>query len=167
MKTSITSRLLMALVLTLTLVSLVFSMGRAQTLLSEPPRFPEYDRYVHEIVNQAPYGNWTYVEKPMFPVYFNQSEISIGSNWTIVSPLMANDTYHVYSYGEWVNRESDPSTDYDIYVYNPQGELEGYHTEAAGLPEHLGTDFGEPFFTPRQSGNYSFILRNDPRESNA
>lgn len=167
MKTSIASRLLMALVLTLALISLVFSLGRAQTLLSEPPRFPEHDRYVHEYLNEPPYGNWTYVEKPMFPVYFNQSEISIGSNWTIVVPLTANNTYHVYYYGEWVNRKSDPSTDYDIYVYNPQGELEGYHTEAAGLPEHLGTDVSEPFFTPVQSGNYSFVLRNDPRESNA
>jgi hypothetical protein len=157
----------MALVLTLALISLVFSSVRAQTLPSESPTFPEYDRYVHEYVNQAPYGNWTYIEKPMFPVYFNQSEISIGSNWTIVSPLTANNKYHVYSYGEWVNEKSDPSTDYDIYVYSPQGELEGYHTEAAGLPEHLGTDFSEPFFTPTQSGNYSFVLRNDPRESNA
>jgi hypothetical protein len=156
-----------AIALTLAIVLLVFTSESGQTSLGEPPRFPEYDRYVHEYVNQAPYGNWTYIEKPMFPVYFNRSEISIGSNWTVVSPLMENNTYHVYSCGEWVNKESDPSTDYDIYVYNPQGELEGYHTEAAGLPEHLGTDQIKPFFTPRQSGNYNFVLRNDPRESNA
>ncbi|RLI22253.1 hypothetical protein DRO54_01645, partial [Candidatus Bathyarchaeota archaeon] len=42
-----------------------------------------------------------------------------------------------------------------------------YHTEAAGLPEHLGTTVEEPFFTPKYSGNYSFVIRNDPRESNA
>jgi hypothetical protein len=128
---------------------------------------PELEKYVHNFVNTPPYGNWTFIEKPMFPAYFNQSQISIGSNWTVVSPLTANHTYHVYFYGEWTNGGSTPKTDYDIYVYNPLGELEGYHTESAGLPEHLGTAVDEPLFTPKHSGNYSFVLRNDPRESNA
>jgi len=153
--------------LTLIALLLTVSLCRAQISLGEPPEPSEYHKYVRSFVNQPPYGNWTYVEKPMFAVYFNQSTIGIGSNWTIVSPLTANHTYHVYAYGEWVDQESDPSTDYDIYVYNPLGELEGYHTESAGLPEHLGTTVDEPFFAPAYTGNYSFVLRNDPRESNA
>jgi hypothetical protein len=127
----------------------------------------ELENYVHNFYNAPGYGNWTLVEKPMFPVYFNQSQIPIGSNWTIVSPLMANHTYHTYLYGQWVDKDSKPSTDYDVYVYDPLNEIEGYHTESAGLPEHLGDTVDEPFFTPRYSGNYSFVVRNDPRESNA
>ena len=161
------SRLPKRLVLTLVLLLLIVSLSKVQTSLSQSSEPSEYDRYVRSFINEPPYGNWTYVEKPMFPVYFNESTIAVGSNWTIVSPLTANHTYHVYAYGEWVDPKSDPSTDYDIYVYNPLGELEGYHTESAGLPEHLGTTVDKPFYTPTHSGNYSFVLRNDPRESNA
>jgi len=127
----------------------------------------ESERFVHNFVNVPPYGNWTFIEKPMFPVHFNQSQIPLDSNWTVVCPMTANHTYHIYCYGEWIDHSSNPSTDYDIYVYNPLGELEGYHTESAGLPEHLGTSVEEPFFIPKYSGNYSFVLRNDPRESSA
>lgn len=59
-----------------------------------------------------------------------------------------------------------PKTDYDIYVYNPEGTLEGINTEAAGLPEHLGTTVDDPFFVPASSGNYTFVIVNDARESN-
>jgi hypothetical protein len=151
----------------LVLLLLVLSLSIARMPLGESSEPSEYDKYVRSFINQPPYGNWTYVEKPVFPMYFNESTIAVGSNWTIVSPLTQNRTYHVYAYGEWVDQESNPSTDYDIYVYNPLGELEGYHTESAGLPEHMGTTVDEPFFTPAYSGNYSFVLRNDPRESNA
>jgi len=152
---------------TLVLTLLTFSLCRIQIPLGESLEPSEYGRYVRNFINQPPYGNWTYVQKPMFPVYFNESTIAVGSNWTIVSPLIADHAYHVYAYGDWVDQESDPSTDYDVYVYNPLGELEGYHTESAGLPEHLGTTVNDPFYTPAYSGNYSFVLRNDPRESNA
>jgi hypothetical protein len=64
-----------------------------------------------------------------------------------------------------VNTGAAPKTDYDIYVYNPQGELESQHTEAAGLPEHLGTTVDDPFFVPAYSGNYTFVITNDVRES--
>jgi hypothetical protein len=76
-----------------------------------------------------------------------------------------NHSYHVYCYGEWVNNGSEPKTDYDIYVYNTLGEMEGYHTESAGLPEHLGTTINDPFFVPKYSGNYTFVMSNDPKES--
>jgi len=101
----------------------------------------------------------------MFPVLFNTSQIQIGKNWSIICPLRTNRSYHVYCYGEWVNNGSEPKTDYDIYVYNPLGEMEGYHTESAGLPEHLGTTIDDPFFVPKYSGNYTFVINNDSKES--
>ncbi|MBS7633420.1 hypothetical protein KEJ15_07395 [Candidatus Bathyarchaeota archaeon] len=125
----------------------------------------EYQSYVHTFVNAGVLGNWTYVEKPMFPVFFNKSQIVVGGNWTVVCPLLANRSYHVYCYGEWVNNGSEPKTDYDVYVYDPFGGLVSSHTESAGLLEHLGSSVDEPFFVPEFSGNYSFVIRNDPRES--
>jgi len=124
--------------------------------------FPEYQQYVHTDW----LGNLTYVEKPMFPVYLNESQVPIGKNWTVVCPLQAGHSYHVYCYGDWVHTGEAPKTDYDIYVYKPQGELESTHTEAAGLPEHLGTTVDDAFFVPASSGNYTFAIVNDARESN-
>jgi hypothetical protein len=124
----------------------------------------DYTTNVHTYVNSSQ-GNITYVDKPFFPVMINNSQIQIGQNWTIVVPLEASHNYHVYCYGAWVNTSSAAKTDYDIYVYNPQGNLESSHTEAAGFPEHLGTTTDDPFFSPKLSGNYSFVIKNDLRES--
>ncbi len=111
-------------------------------------------------------GNWTYIGKPMSPIQVNESQIEIGANWTYVCNLQAGAKYHIYFYGNWI----DPTpladkTDYDIYVYNPSGQLESMHTESAGLPEHLGTTVDEPFFIPEYSGNYSIMVKNDGKES--
>jgi hypothetical protein len=97
----------------------------------------------------------------------NNSQISIGSNWTLIYNLQANTTYHIYFYGNWINNSSQPKTDYNVYVYNPLGELESIHTPSAGLPPHLGDNVSYAFFTPKCSGNYSFVIQNDPRESQA
>ncbi len=125
----------------------------------------EIKRHVHTYLNTEAFGNWTFVAKPMFPVFLNDSQLQMGRNWSIVCPLTAGHHYHVYCYGEWIDLDTEAETDYDIYVYDPLGDLVGYHTESAGLPEHLGSEVDEPFFTPESSGNYSFVLRNDPRES--
>jgi hypothetical protein len=117
---------------------------------------------------QVPYnvGQWTYVPKPVYPVKINASQIPIGANETYVYSLQKNHTYHVYCYGEWIDYNPyQNKTDYDIFVYNPLGEQVSYHTEAAGLPEHLGTTVKQPFFTAKHTGNYSFLIKNDPRES--
>ncbi|MGF3523188.1 MAG: hypothetical protein ACQXXJ_08875, partial [Candidatus Bathyarchaeia archaeon] len=97
---------------------------------------------------------------------FNESQITIGSNWSVVVPLVANHSYHVYCYGEWVHNGSTPKTDYDIYVYNPEGIQESEHTAAAGIPEHLGSRVNDTFFVPKMSGNYTFVIENDRRQSN-
>jgi hypothetical protein len=152
----------LAVLAALLLVFLAFARHQAS---ADDQSFPEYRKYVHTYANDAGLGNWTLLEKPMFPVLVNESQILIGQNWSIVCPLRANQSYHVYCYGDWVSNGSEPVTDYDLYVYNPLGGLEGYHTESAGLPEHLGTTVSEPFFMPRLSGNYTFVVRNDPRES--
>ena len=111
-------------------------------------------------------GNWTYVSKPVLPTKINASQIPIGANWTYVYALNENSTYHVYCYGEWIDYDLyTAKTDYDIFVYDPNGTQLSYHTEAAGLPEHLGTTVDQPFFTPKYTGNYSFLVKNDPRES--
>jgi hypothetical protein len=73
----------------------------------------------------------------------------------------------VNCYGTYINPGAVAKTDYDIYVYNPSGELESIHTEAAGLPEHLGTTVDKPNFTPICTGNYMFVINNDARESKA
>ena len=117
---------------------------------------------------QVPYslGNWTYVSKPVFPAKINASQIPIGANWTYVYHLSNSSTYHVYCYGEWIDYDPHSAkTDYDIFVYDSSGTQESYHTEAAGLPEHLGTTVDHPLFTPKHTGNYSFLIKNDPRES--
>lgn len=166
MKTYHTSQLCRKLTVAVVLTLFIFVLVESSNVFGVAEGFSESERYVHSFVDMPPYGNWTFVEKPMFPVYFNDTQIPVDSNWTVVCPLTANHTYHIYCYGEWIDYGPNPSTDYDIYVYNPLGELEGYHTESAGLPEHLGTSVDEPFFVPKYSGNYTFVVRNDPRESN-
>ncbi|MGB9135120.1 MAG: hypothetical protein WCC63_06025 [Candidatus Bathyarchaeia archaeon] len=143
-----------------------FSLLASASLLVAMSKSVVYEQnWTYTYVNEPPYGNWTYTRKPVAPMKINSSQIQIGANWTYVYTLTANRTYHVYCYGDWVDDGASPKTDYDIYVYNQLGELEGYHTEAAGLPEHLGTTVDEPFFTPSHTGNYTFVVRNDPRES--
>ena len=108
-----------------------------------------------------------FIPKPVSPMKIEESQIPIGGNWTYVYRLRENRSYHIYCYGDWIDYEKETiKTDYDIYVYDPYGELVSSHTEAAGLPEHLGTTIDQPFFIPKYTGNYSFVIKNDLRESN-
>ncbi len=125
----------------------------------------EYLKFVHNFVGSM--GNCTYVEKPMFPVRINDSQIAIGENWTVICPLTLGHSYHIYFYGSYINTSSVAKTDYDVYVYDPLGKLESTHTQSAGLPEHLGTNVTDPLFTPTQTGNYTFVLRNNPVDSHS
>lgn len=109
-------------------------------------------------------GNWVYMNKTGFPISISRNYIGIGKNLTYVFNLDNDDQYHVYFYGEWI-KTNGTKTDYDVFVYDPDGEYETYHTESAGLIEHLGTTVEQPFFTPRKDGNYSILLINDLKES--
>jgi hypothetical protein len=59
----------------------------------------EYQRYVHNCYTES-LGNFTYVEKPVFPVLIANNSVPIGQNYTIVCPLQAGHSYHVYCYGD-------------------------------------------------------------------
>ena len=106
-------------------------------------------------------GNRTYVDRPIYPMRINASQIPVGETWTFIYQLNKGSRYHIYFMGDWIGTK----TDYDVYVFDPKGNLQSVHTEAAGLPEHLGDTVDNPFFTPEMSGNYYFVILNDPRES--
>jgi hypothetical protein len=155
------AKTLSLMIILVLIISPVFTTGTPSLQLTSTS---EYTKYVHTYLNSTQ-GNYTYLEKPIFPVQINNSQIQIGQDWTIICPLQANHNYHIYCYGAWINTSSTAKTDYNIYVYDPQGNLESTHTEAAGLPEHLGTTTIDPLFTPTQSGNYSFVINNNPYQS--
>jgi hypothetical protein len=64
--------LAVAAVVAMLLVTLCVSVG-VQAL-------SESQRYVHTYLNDAALGNMTYIEKPIFPVHFNASQIPIGQS---------------------------------------------------------------------------------------
>jgi hypothetical protein len=142
------------------IVLIISPLFMASATTAQSTTTSEYTNYVQNFVNA--HGNFTYVEKPMFPVLINNNQIPIGENWTIICPLQANHNYHIYFYGSYVNTSAQAKTDYDVYVYGPQGNLQSSHLESAGFPPHLGTTTGDPLFTPTQSGNYSFVIINNP-----
>ena len=146
-------------------VALIFLHAFVPILIVKAANDSEYQQFVHTH-DSSVQGNWTSVEKPLYPVFFNDSQIAIGGSWTVVEPLVAGRSYHVYLFGSWVNNGSRPKTDYSIYVYNPEGVMESEHTEAAGLPEHLGNTVNDTFFVPSFTGNYTFVISNSAGTSN-
>lgn len=123
----------------------------------------EYQRYVHSGLYSSRWGYYTLIDKPGFPVNIANNSIAIGQNYTIMCPLQAGHTYHVYCYGAWVNTGSASKTDCNIYVYDSSGKLESEHTEAGRMPEHLVTTVNEAYFIPKSTGNYVFVLNDDLR----
>lgn len=113
------------------------------------------------------------VEKPLDPLYINcedtkpgiiNVDMDIGEQWNFYYRLEAGKRYHIYIVGDWVDF-LDPQTDYDIFTYAPDG-VETWHTESAGLPEHVANDKPHQFFETAVSGVYNFEIVNDKRDSN-
>lgn len=77
--------------------------------------------------------------------------------------LEAGNKYHIFLVGEWVTNSSR-ATDYDIWVYNKNGIM-SRHTESAGLPEQVGNDAKNQYFVPTETGDYTFRIINDPKDS--
>lgn len=103
-------------------------------------------------------GPYTYVDKLGFPIRVN---LDSDESWTYVFNLDNDTEYHVYFHGDWIGT----TTDYDIAVYDPDGNRISYHTESHGLIEHLGTTVTEPLFKPEKDGEYSIYILNDEKES--
>jgi len=65
-------------------------------------------------------GNWTYVNKPVYPVKVDASQIPVSRNWTYVCPLDRSCSYHVYFYRDWIDTLTETITSfirqYIIYI---------------------------------------------------
>jgi hypothetical protein len=104
-------------------------------------------------------GDWTFIDKLGLPIRIDT--LDIGETWTYVFNLDNDTEYHIYYYGDWIGT----TTDYDIAVYDPDGNRISYHTESHGLIEHLGTTVTDPLFKPEKDGEYGIYILNDPKES--
>ena len=109
-------------------------------------------------------GRWTYLEKPGEPVEIGFDDIPPGSDWTYERRLFRGYRYHIYCIGDWTDL-INPDTDYDIYVYDEDGDLVSTHTQSAGLPEQVSNDEKNWYFLPAVTGLYSFRIVNDALES--
>lgn len=113
------------------------------------------------------FENLTSIGKPVYPVMIDEGQISIGSTETFIYLLQVDHKYHIYLLGDWVD-PVEHSTDYDIFAYeasDAQPRFISSHTEAAGLPEQVGSDVHGRYFEPERTGNYYFCVRNDDSES--
>jgi len=105
----------------------------------------------------------TIVSKPVDPVYINTISgystssipIPIGDSWKINYTLEAGKRYHVFLVGDWICNETNPTTDYDILTYYPDGK-QRWNTESAGLPEQVAFDDYHHYFVPPETGEYQF-----------
>ena len=78
--------------------------------------------------------------------------------------LQAGHKYHIFLVGDWISNSSR-ATDYDIEVRNPNNVVISINTESAGLPEQVANDEKHQYFIPSQSGDYRFLIYNDPKDS--
>jgi len=111
----------------------------------------------------------TEVPKPVDPVFINDGNDTIGipagDVWYLTYDLRLDRKYHVFLVGDFVINDTDPVTDYDIYTYLPNGQKYTTHTESAGLPEQVANDDAHQYFVPPQSGEYTFEIKQDDRDS--
>ena len=78
--------------------------------------------------------------------------------------LEAGHKYHIFLVGDWITNSSD-ATDYDIEVRNPSNVVVSINTESAGLPEQVANDAKHQYFVPSQTGDFRFLIYNDPEDS--
>jgi len=126
----------------------------------------------NEWLDSDPTEKTSTVNKPVDPVFINDGTDSISiplveyeNYWSFVYSLKAGRRYHIFLVGDWISNGSSPITDYDIKVYKPSGAEHSTHTESAGLPEQVTTDAQHQYFVPTQSGDYTFEIINDLRDS--
>ena len=79
--------------------------------------------------------------------------------------LEAGHKYHIFLVGDWITNNTEIATDYDIEVRNPSNVVVSINTESAGLPEQVANDAKHQYFVPTQTGDYRFIIYNDPKDS--
>jgi len=108
--------------------------------------------------------------EPFEPQHIKEGEIpNLGPYRTPVPKeyrchLEAGHRYHIFLVGDWISNSSE-ATDYDIEVRNPNNVAISINTESAGLPEQVANDEKHQFFVPPQSGDYRFLIFNDPKDS--
>ncbi|TEU12329.1 hypothetical protein E3J20_01520, partial [Candidatus Bathyarchaeota archaeon] len=124
---------------------------------------------MNEWLDTDPVERTSTVNKPVDPVFINTGNdsisIPIGESWDFIYNLKSGHRYHIFLVGDWIHNASNPMTDYDIYTYKPSGALFSSHTESAGLPEQVSTDENHHYFVPEQTGEYTFRIVNDERDS--
>ena len=108
--------------------------------------------------------------RPFEPQIINEGDIpNRGIFYTPVPKeyrcyLQAGHKYHIFLVGDWISNSTE-ATDYDIEVRNPSNVVVSINTESAGLPEQVANDEKHQFFIPSQSGDYRFLIYNDPKDS--
>ena len=124
---------------------------------------------MNEWLDTDPSERTSTVNKPVDPVFINTGNdsivIPIGESWDFIYNLKSGRRYHIFLVGDWIHNESTPMTDYDIYTFRPSGAPLSTHTESAGLPEQVSTDDNHQYFVPDQTGDYTFRIVNDERDS--
>jgi len=124
---------------------------------------------MNEWLDTDPVERTSTVNKPVDPVFINTGNdsisIPVGESWDFIYNLKSGHRYHIFLVGDWIHNASSPMTDYDIYTYKPSGALFSSHTESAGLPEQVSTDENHHYFVPEQTGEYTFRIVNDERDS--
>ncbi len=73
--------------------------------------------------------------------------------------------YHIFLVGDWVTNNTESATDYDIEVTYPSNAFSQTFTMSAGIPEQVANDEKHQYFVPPQTGDYRFVIYNDPRDS--
>jgi len=124
---------------------------------------------MNEWLDTDPVERTSTVNKPVDPVFINTGNdsisIPVGESWDFIYNLKSGHRYHIFLVGDWIHNASSPMTDYDVYTYKPSGAPFSSHTESAGLPEQVSTDENHHYFVPEQTGEYTFRIVNDERDS--